>query len=91
MLADLWRQRVQHRRRALEAAPPSPTGPRQGLISIVGPLAEGGTERTAGIEFLQRVALASDPDWTAVKPQIIATDQPRLQPDANFAEEGTSP
>ncbi len=35
-----------------------------------------GTERTAGIEYLQRVSLSSDPAWVASKPQLIATDQP---------------
>jgi hypothetical protein len=42
MLADLWRQRVQRRRRALEAAPPAAEDPRRRLISIASPLAETG-------------------------------------------------
>ncbi|GAG53415.1 unnamed protein product, partial [marine sediment metagenome] len=50
MLADLWRQRVQHRRRALEAAPPVLEGSRQHLISMASPLAEEGDARAAGDE-----------------------------------------
>lgn len=42
MLADLWRQRVQHRRRALEAAPPAPEDPPQHLISVAPPFAQAG-------------------------------------------------
>jgi len=52
MLADLWRQRVQHRRRALEAAPPASEDPRRRLISIAGPLAEAGEGHSSGDEKL---------------------------------------